>query len=268
MRYLISCLLFFSLSAHAAVLTSHVVMSPSNVPTVHYFSTPTTQSSGDLYAQGMRWFGIGTQVVSMINGDPLPPGFGEKWSNMLPGQAIPVMPGDTWVTVSKRYIDSRGASGALTGPAPMANTYKYEACALASPCEDCGTSLAIDYPASCSAVPWTTNSCDILQPSLLINHGTLTTDQVNGHSASTTTQVRCDSPATVRFRVSDTRVDLGNNIYSDIYINGRGVGGAWGDMDYTVQSWGLPLTIESRLVSTDPQAGTFSGSVVVLVDIQ
>lgn len=266
MKYLISCLLFFSLSSHAAILTSHVVMSPTNVPTVHYFSTPTTQSGSDLYSQGMRWFGIGTRVVSMANGDPSP--LGDNYGNIIPGQAVPILPGDTWETLSKKYADRHGSAGSFTHTSPLSKVYKYEACSFSSVTDVGGTNQVIFYPGSCSSIPWTNSTCHIMAPSLLINHGTLTTDQVNGHSASAMTEVRCDSRAIVRFRISDTRVNLGNNIYSDIYINGRGFGGAWGDMNYTVESWGLPLTIESRLVTSSPQAGTFSGSVVVIVDIQ
>ncbi|MDX7780545.1 PapG chaperone-binding domain-containing protein [Aeromonas hydrophila] len=268
MKKILYLLIFLSWYAEAAIIASNVTLSTGNVATVNYFSTNTTDtSSGDLYAQGMRWFGLAAHVVRFADGTPTPQ---ENFASLF-GSAltVPILPGETWADVSQKFITKFGPAGAHTSPWGFNKIYVYEACAAASICNDCGasgTSVRI-YSGSCSSVPWTPIACNIGNTSLLIDHGTLNIDEVNGHSATTTTSVTCDSSATIRFRLSDQRPNLGNGIYSDIYINNQGFTGAVGNINYSVPSSGLPLTIESRLVSSNPQPGLFSGSVVIIMDV-
>lgn len=268
MKKILCLLIFLSWYAEAAVITSGVTLNAVNVPTVSYFSTNTTDtSSGDLSSQGMRWFGVGVRIVQYANGNPYPiPNYFTMFGYQ---NAVPILPGETWADVSQKFVAKLGASGAITSSSGLATIYTYEACAAASVCYDCGSGGANVriYPGSCSSIPWTPIACNIGNTSLLIDHGTLNIDEVNGHSATTTTSVTCDSSATIRFRLSDQRPNLGNGIYSDIYINNQGFTGAVGNINYSVPSAGLPLTIESRLVSSNPQPGLFSGSVVIIMDV-
>ncbi|MGT4067295.1 UNVERIFIED_CONTAM: hypothetical protein I5919_00500 [Aeromonas hydrophila] len=268
MKKILSLLIFLSWYTEAAIIASNVTLDASNRPTINYFSTSATDtSSGDLYAQGMRWFGVGPHVVRYTNGTPYSP---DNYVTLL-GSAftVPILPGETWADVSQKFVAKFGPAGSISSPYGIATTYIYEACAAASVCNNCGNggpNVRI-YPGSCSSIPWIPVSCNIGNTSLLIDHGTLNIDEVNGHSATTTTSVTCDSSATIRFRLSDQRPNLGNGIYSDIYINNQGFTGAVGNINYSVPSAGLPLTIESRLVSSNPQPGLFSGSVVIIMDV-
>lgn len=268
MKKILSLLIFLSWYAEAAIIASGVTLNAGNAPTLYYFSTNTTDtSSGDLYAQGMRWFGVGAHIVRYSNGNPYStPNYFAMFGYE---NAVQIQPGDTWADVSQKFVAKFGASGSITSSWTLSRTYIYEACAGASYCYGCGASgnNARIYPGSCSSIPWTPIACNIGNTSLLIDHGTLNIDEVNGHSATTMTSVTCDSSATIRFRLSDQRPNLGNGIYSDIYINNQGFTGAVGNINYSVPSSGLPLTIESRLVSSNPQPGLFSGSVVIIMDV-
>lgn len=267
MKKIFFLLAFFSLFSEGAIITTGVSMGPGNIPTVNFMSSGATAPSGNLMASGMYYFGIGTIVVRKSNGDPSP--WAEPYGGLLGINkgAISLSNGDDWAKAVEKFIAKYGSSGALTSGTNLNTVYEYQACAFASQCSNCGTSYLTIYPGSCSTIPWNPVSCNIRDSSLLIDHGTLALGEVNGHSASTTTEVRCSSNAIVRFRISDSRTYLGNNISSDIYVNGRGFGGSWGDMNYTVPNWGLPVTVESRLVSSNPQPGPFSGSVVLILDV-
>lgn len=270
MRYILYLLTLFSISSQAALVgTSISVVSSGHgvLPTVSWSSIGGTISSGDLtqYGNKMRYFGLGIRVVSMEDGSPSP--LGDSYMSTFSNRTIALAAGDTWEEAIHKYIANFGASGTYTHNNVLASAYKYEVCFLASTCSGCGNGSPsnIAYPGSCISVPTapTTNSCDI-NSSIQIEHGVLAVGDVNGHSASTTAMVTCQSNANIKIRVYDSHVSLGNNIYADIYINGHGGGG---EMLYSVSGAGLSLNIESKLGSVNPQPGAFSGSSVVVVDI-
>ncbi|MFQ2254888.1 hypothetical protein [Aeromonas sp. s10] len=269
MRYILFYfLILFSMSSQAALIpTSISVINAGDrvVPTITWSSIGGTLSSGDLtqYGGKMRYFGVATRVTSFANGNPYPQ---DSYISMFSGQNVTLAPGDTWQQAVDKYTARFGASGSYTYLNGLSSVYNYEACFAASTCYNCGNQAPdnIIYPGSCISVPMVpvTNVCNITG-NIIIDHGTLLATEVNGHEATTSAIITCQQSALVKLRVYDQRTNLGNGIYSDLYINGN----SSVEGPYSVAGAGLTLNITSKLVSTNPQAGTFSGSKVVVVDI-
>lgn len=257
MKYILYLLLLVSVSSKAAVITTGVDFVNGSFPVVHYYSTKTTEPSGDLMAMKMYYFGVGVRRL---------PESGITVANLLGGNNyIALFPGDTWVQASQKFIDKYGTSGSMQGAFMLNPDYKYESCTMAISCYECGTLQYVIYPGSCTAIKPVPNTCSF-DSSVLIDHGPLAVSEVNGNIARATATVRCTTTSKVVFRVTnfDGRIALGNNIYSDLYINGvKGVS----DINYTVNSGGSTVNIESRLLSLNPLPGIFSGSTVIIADI-
>lgn len=267
MRYILFYfLILFSMSSQAALIpTSISVINAGDrvVPTITWSSIGGTISSGDLTQNGagMLYFGVSTRITSYANGNPYP---NDSYISMLQGQNVRLNVGDTWQQAVDKYTAKFGASGSYTYLNGLSNFYKYEACFAASRCDNCGSSNVLIYPGACISIPVApvTNVCNITG-NIIIDHGTLLATQVNGHEATTSAIITCQQNALVKLRVYDQQTYLGNGIYSDLYINGN----SSVEGPYSVAGAGLTLNITSKLVSTNPQAGTFSGSKVVVVDI-
>lgn len=266
MKYLISLFLLFSLSAQAALYTSSVTLN-NQVPTIYYFNGPASSDNSDLFAAGGRYYGVAVHAVSYSDGQPI--GRPPNYVSMIGyDNVISVARGDTWETLSQKYI-ARYGTGSRTGSWGLNSVYKYEACMAVSSCGACGTSTGVSImPNSCSSVPWTNVTCNITDPALQISHGDLRDTDVRGHKASVTTRVTCSDDAVVTFRVNESRIYLGNGVSTDISINGMAMGSGGGSVRYGVPDWGLDVKIESQLITVNPQPGPLSGTLIVFVNLE
>lgn len=269
MRTLLYLIAIFSLSSHAAVYVSSVSLVPavggvSFTPTATWFSTNVTMASGDLYAQGYRYFGIGTHITGRRDGGYYPD---NQNFTMFESSSVALQPGDTWASVAQRFIAQYGASGARVGTYNLNNSYTYEGCAAVSKFNAQGVtgSGGIIYPGSCSTIEFSDNVCSI-DTYGLIDHGSLSVSEVNGHTAKINAYISCNMPALIRLRVINSTAYLGNGINSELYIDGALTGVTSSPPQYNVSS-GRTIEISSKLIASAPQPGSFSGSSLVLVDI-
>lgn len=272
MRYLIGLLFLVSAYAQGAqLITSGVQMDAGNAPTVSYFSAPGGTGNQDLWAAGMRWFGVGTVITGLGPTSPNPGGpspYDYPYGNLFGSNlgAVQLAPGDTWDAAIAKFLAKYPSSGSFTSWFALNRYYTYQACVMASKCDRCGGEV-IPYPGSCSTIPWSRISCDITPSNIVLNHGTLQSTEVNGHIAKADMNISCTGNTNIRFRVTSSRINLGLGITSKIFINDTDMGGPYSEQVYSVQSWGLTVPVESRLQASNPQGGTFSGSTVVLVDV-
>lgn len=266
MKYLISLLLLFTLPVQAALYTSSVVTNPNQTVTVYYFNGPASSDTQDLSATGAWWYGVSLRVTKTATGDPSP--FPPNDITMLgSNNSIPVESGDTWDTLAQKYIDRYGV-GSRTSSWGLSSLYRYEACMSVSRCASCGGALVmLTMPNSCSAVPVVPVTCNISQAAIQLDHGALQVSEVDGDVASADLTVSCSAQTHVVFRVLGARVNLGKGITSKIYISGTDMGGPNSEVTYEVPSWGLTVPVESRLESSNPQEGQFSGSTVIIVNV-
>lgn len=265
MKRMICMLLFiFPVLSQAAVYTSSVFMQPGNYPTITWFSAQGTAPSGDLYAQGMRYFGLASRVTKLQDGSPHP---SPNYVAMIKNGVVPLAPGDTWYDAVQKFINRYGASGAITSTFNITDYYSYEACIAASYCEYCGSqgSQNIIYPGSCSTIDFTNTVCTIDSLGVL-EHGAMNTNEVNGHRAAMNATISCNSPVLVRLRVLSSNLPLGNGVSSDLYIDGASTGITSGTIQYYLNG-PRTIKIESVLSSSFPQSGTFSGSSYVIIEV-
>ncbi|WP_323912542.1 hypothetical protein [Aeromonas veronii] len=269
MKTLLYLITIFSLSSHAAVYVSSVSLAPaaggvSFTPTARWLSTDTSIASGDLYAQGYRYFGIGTHVTGRRDGGYYPAN--DQNFTMFQNSAVPLKPGDTWTSAAQRFIDQYGASGAMVGTYSVINTYNYEGCAAVSKfsAQPVTGSGGIIYPGSCATIEFSNNVCSI-DASGLIDHGNMTVGEVDGHVAKTYATISCLSPAGVIVRVLNAKALLGNGVESQLFIDGRR-GDDSGIITFPI---GYPKVFEltSELSSLAPQPGLLSGASIIVIEV-
>ncbi len=116
-----------------------------------------------------------------------------------------------------------------------------------------------------------TNVCKISEDSLYIRHGTISSNQVNGHSASTVLHVSCDTDMRVRIRPERPQdyivLNPGNDLRSYISVNGNAMG-TDGVVVNATTGMGAAVNITSTLANYRGQEGMFSGSMVLVVAIE
>ena len=264
MRALLYILIFFSMSAQAAVYASKVYMHPGNYPEITWFSTGDTAASGDLYAMGFKYFGLASRVVRFSNGNPVA---SPNYIGMIPNASVALAPGDTWQQAVQKFTSQYGQAGSIKSTVNITDYYVYEACVAVAKCNNCGSQGPdnILYPGSCVSIDFTNNSCSIDSQGL-IDHGSLNISEVNGHTAETSAFISCDRPALIRLRVINSTAYLGNGINSELYIDGASTGITSSLPQYNVSS-SRTINISSKLIASAPQPGPFSGSSTIIVDI-
>ncbi|WP_323912544.1 PapG chaperone-binding domain-containing protein [Aeromonas veronii] len=264
MRALLYILMFFSMSAQAAVYATKVYMHTGNYPEITWLSTESTAASGDLYAMGYKYFGLASRMVRFSNGNPVA---SPNYIAMIPNASVALAPGDTWQQAVQKFINQYGQAGSIKSSSNITTYYVYEACVAVAKCNNCGSQGAenIIYPGSCVSINFANNACSIDSQGL-IDHGSLNISEVNGHTAKISANISCDMPALIRLRVVNSTAYLGNGINSDLYIDGAATGNTSSPLQYNVSS-SRAIEISSILSASSPQPGTFSGSSLVLVDV-
>jgi hypothetical protein len=128
----------------------------------------------------------------------------------------------------------------------------------------------IPLPNGCSndKIPEIPNWCKVNGGSdLTFSHGTLSSDQANGHQVVKTVTISCNDPATIKLRMLTADIPMGGTVTSVVTANGNvidtnGLLLPGGDKDKSVV---LGSTLK---VGSKGESGLFSGSGTLLVEIQ
>ncbi len=118
------------------------------------------------------------------------------------------------------------------------------------------------YKTGCTPIDYSksTVSCDITGPSSL-DYRMLDINSINGQVARLDATIQCTGAATVGLTSSTTNFTLGNGITATLKFNN-------GNARVQVNSGGMAtVPIESTLSATNPVAGNFSGSAVVVINV-
>ncbi|BEO38996.1 hypothetical protein SMQE08_30840 [Serratia marcescens] len=130
-----------------------------------------------------------------------------------------------------------------------------------------GTGSAFYFDTACTYAEYPPTVCRIDQPALEINHGTLTTREVNGNSAYADFYVTCSSAMSV-YVISPTQINSvvlsqASGLRSDITINDRKLGDG---VRISASTSPTRLRITSTLNGfTSQLEGEFSGSFTIII---
>ncbi|MGL5385879.1 MAG: hypothetical protein ACRC2A_16955 [Enterobacterales bacterium] len=180
-------------------------------------------------------------------------------SAVTDGSSIDIIRGETWEALNARWSAKYGNSASRlfnSGSSDQNNQGKYMCMLLIS------ASGTTRYKTGCTPIDYSksTVSCDIAGPSTL-DYGMLDINSVNGQVARLDATIQCSGAATVGLTSSPTNVTLGNGITATLKLNN-------GNARVQINSGGMAtVPIESTLSATNPVAGNFSGSAVVVINV-
>ncbi len=108
--------------------------------------------------------------------------------------------------------------------------------------------------------------CDFTETSLELNHGRLTPDQVNGHTASAQISASCTTPYWVRIRSADKKsvLEMGEGLKSDLKVNGVDLAEG---MSVRLTPTAQTFTITSTLNGYSQGEGEFQGSTIIILGL-
>jgi len=121
----------------------------------------------------------------------------------------------------------------------------------------------------CGSVPAPSGSCDFVQDSMTLDHGTLSKSELEGHQVSSTVNIACTSSKTLTlyiYAANDVQLRDDGSLYSELYMN-----------DTILGTTGLTLDVDSDAVvdvksvlrtNGTVAAGEFSGSTVMLITVE
>lgn len=221
------------------------------------------------YDEGFRYYGPAIQGREY--GDAAETNFRDYWDTIYGAgrTMIRIEPEDTWGTLAGRYGKAVGANGTgIWGHYTPSSFYTLiRACTVVSRVSvvtTYNTSDVVPDQLSCSNIPQKPDpaKCDLeTMGSNTIDHGTLLDTEVNGHTKTATITLRCTKPASVKFRLLNHPVELGNGISSTVAIEGS-------ESPVIAVKDFKSVTIASRLSALNPTAGRFSGNVIVIANVQ
>lgn len=121
----------------------------------------------------------------------------------------------------------------------------------------------------CGVAPAPSGSCDFEQDVLTLDHGTISKNELEGHSVSETVSITCTSAKTLTLYIFDAdKLDLkeDGSLYSELYINDSTLGAQGLTVDADEQ---LNVDVKSVLhTNGSVTAGEFSGSTVMLITVE
>lgn len=121
----------------------------------------------------------------------------------------------------------------------------------------------------CGAAPAPSGTCDFVQDSITLDHGTLSKSELEGHQVSSTVNITCTSAKTLTLYIhaaNDVELREDGSLYSELYMN-----------DTILGTTGITLDVDSDAVvdvksvlrtNGSVTAGEFSGSTVMLITIE
>ncbi|HID9898597.1 hypothetical protein ACI2JW_21490 [Serratia ureilytica] len=112
--------------------------------------------------------------------------------------------------------------------------------------------------------------CNIPEPIINLMHGTVTSNKVNGHTASAVFHVRCNFPFRVRLRSADEQgsvlFNAADGFRSDLSVNGVSLAGKGLLIDATPA--GTSVNITSTLKNYSGRMGDFNGVAVIVISAE
>lgn len=127
--------------------------------------------------------------------------------------------------------------------------------------------LRIDGGVSeCPRAEFTPTVCSIAEPFIELNHGELSSDRVNGHTASAQIHATCTRDYKVSLVTADEKsvLELGDGLRSELKINGVDLGRGYVD---TLSPTPKTFTLTSTLRGSPDRAGLFKGTTVIIVGL-
>ena len=189
-----------------------------------------------------------------------------SWTNLTTDQSavsdgsdVAIVRGETWEQLNARWSAKYGNSASrlfYSGSSDQGNQGRYMCMLLIS------ASGTTRYKTGCTPIDYSksTVSCDITGPSTL-DYGMLDINSVNGQVARLDATIQCNGATTVGLTSSPPTVTLGNGITATLKLNS-------GNARVQINSGGTAtVPIESTLSATNPVAGNFSGSAVVVINV-
>ncbi|MGG4609846.1 MrpH family fimbial adhesin [Providencia sp. Me31A] len=120
------------------------------------------------------------------------------------------------------------------------------------------------YPSlGCISVRPPNVSCTFSASSLVLDHGTLSEQSINGNKATSNINIQCNNAATYKANISNTDVDLGGGVRSTVAFDGYA-----NNANVSVANSKV-LTLSSTLrTSGSVTPGEHTGNTVILFSIQ
>lgn len=121
----------------------------------------------------------------------------------------------------------------------------------------------------CGAAPAPSGTCDFDQDVLILDHGVLTRNQLEGHEVSENVSISCTTSQTLKlfiYSADNLQLRDDGSLYSELYMNDTILGTAGFNLDIVEQE---SVTVKSVLrTNGSVTAGEFSGSTVMLITVE
>lgn len=121
----------------------------------------------------------------------------------------------------------------------------------------------------CGAAPAPSGSCDFVQDSITLDHGTLQKTELEGHEVSSTVNISCTSSKTLQvyiYSADNVQLRDDGSLYSELYLNNNILGINGFTLDVTDEA---NVSVKSVLRTNGTvAAGEFSGSTVMLISME
>ncbi|SIR20404.1 MrpH family fimbial adhesin [Aeromonas hydrophila] len=165
----------------------------------------------------------------------------------------------TWEQLMKLYTDTYGRGGNQTISTTLNSSgVGMISCFVGASSTDVATPLA----STCSIITSVVNTCDWFTNDVGITHGNMDVNDVNGNVAELNASFQCLIPSTVKVRFMNSSVYLGNNVTSNLTVNGSSSSAV------LPVNGSATVTLRSTLQTSGAQAGPLSGSAVAIIDVQ
>lgn len=164
----------------------------------------------------------------------------------------------TWEQLMKLYTDTYSRSGSQTISTNLNGSGVGSiSCFVGATSTDVATPVA----STCSIITSVVNSCDWFTNDVGIAHNSMDINNVNGNVAEMNAAFQCAIPSAVKVRFMNNSVYLGNNVTSNLTVNG-------GSSAVLPVNGSATVTLRSTLQTSGAQAGPLSGSAIVIIDVQ
>ena len=187
---------------------------------------------------------------------------GYYW-NFVGDRRITVNSGIQWNDAVRQWIDRFGRSGSYASFWETRESRLISTCMRASKLNDLAEGQ-IPVRAACNAILPAPAKCDFSTQAITLNHNTIDKNAVNGHTATTQSNVSCPSAVTVKVDnvQGNGPTPVLPGITSTVQIDGRALGSQlqW-------QTGTTTHTATSRLTDTGASLGDFNAYIVLRLTI-
>ncbi|WP_437749984.1 MrpH family fimbial adhesin (plasmid) [Enterobacter mori] len=121
----------------------------------------------------------------------------------------------------------------------------------------------------CGAAPPPSGSCDFTQDSVMLDHGTLSRRELEGHEVTEQVNLTCTTSQTLKLYIyAADKVQLRDDgsLYSELYLNNTILGTEGFTIDVNENA---VVDVKSTLrTNGTPESGEFSGSTIMLITVE